>query len=273
MELEILDYSIYGNTCDQDSDRLLAVAAQRERLSVCVTKLTRDVPITLAAPCIWLRYDLRTWDELRWIVDLAETFQETGMRVFPKARSLQISEDKWETYQALSRAGVSTVTTFPVSQVQHCGAKAVIKPRVGWGGMKMRVVTDTRRFDLDQDEAQDHFICQPYIAHEQTWTIAAAAGIILACIEKSPGSGDFRTNELHGGTTCPALLPGGAASLTLTALEVVDLTAGTVDLIMGEHGLEVLEVNSAPGLYYPSIPDLDLAGPMVRAVLAWMGQP
>ena len=139
--------------------------------------------------------------------------------------------------------------------------------------MGMRVVDDTQHFEPQGDEADDGFVCQPYIAHEQTWTIAAAAGDILACIEKSVGQGDFRTNELHGGTTRLARPPAGAAALALAALRAVDLTAGTVDLLLSPGGVEVLEVNAAPGLHYPGIPQLDLAGPIVRAVLARMGQP
>ncbi len=57
--------------------------------------------------------------------------------------------------------------------------------------MKMRVLDDTQFFERKGDEPDDSFLFQPYIAHEQTWTVVAAAGIILACIEKIPSEDDF----------------------------------------------------------------------------------
>ena len=273
MDIEILDYSVYGNSCDSDSDRLLAQALERAGLAVRVVALTRDAPVAPTAERLWLRYDLRSSAELRWIVEVAEELERTGHGAFPAARALLQSEDKWETHEALCGASVPTVPSFPVAEICDCGARAVIKPRAGWGGIGQRVVDDTARFDGLTGEDEEDFFCQPFVAHEQTWTVAAAAGRVLTCIEKRPGADDFRTNEHHGGTARWVPPPEGTPALTLAALEAVGLVTGTVDFLEREDRVEVLEVNSAPGLYYPAMPDLDLAGPMVEAVLGWMGQP
>jgi glutathione synthase/RimK-type ligase-like ATP-grasp enzyme len=273
VDLEILDYSVYGNPCDRDSDRLLAAAAERAGLSVRIVALTRDSPVAPAAPWAWLRYDLRSADELRWIVATAEALAQAGKRVFPRARALLLSEDKYETYQALRHAGVAAVASFPLAEIHACGPRAVVKPRAGWGGMGMRVVDRGARVQVPDGRSEEDFFCQPHIAHKQTWTVAAAAGRVLACVEKRAGPADFRTNERCGGTSRLADPPEGTPALTLAALAAVELVAGTVDFLETSDGLQVLEVNSAPGLYYAAAPGLDLAGPMVEAVLAQMGRP
>lgn len=40
-----------------------------------------------------------------------------------------------------------------------------------------------------------------------------------------------------------------------------------------ERGPVVLEVNSSPCMPYPDLPGVDLAAPMLRAVLDWMEAP
>jgi len=65
-------------------------------------------------------------------------------------------------------------------------------------------------------------------------------------------------------------LPDGAMGLGAAAVAALGLPAGTADLIESPNGPYVLEVNSAPCIPYPELPEVDLATPMVRAVLAWM---
>jgi ribosomal protein S6--L-glutamate ligase len=94
----------------------------------------------------------------------------------------------------------------------------------------------------------------------------------IGTIEKRAGGDDFRTNEACGGSARPATAPGGGVELVVAALDAVGLVTGTADLLELDGGIAVLEVNSAPGLEYPSIPELDLAGPMVACVMRWMDE-
>jgi glutathione synthase/RimK-type ligase-like ATP-grasp enzyme len=264
--LAILDYSVYGNDRDPESDRLLAAAACACGMDVVVESIALGTPVQAAAERVWLRYDLRSRGELSWIAAVAHDLRQRGHRVFPPATSILAAEDKWETLHAFHAAGVSTLPTFLGFDLDRCGVPAMLKPRVGWGGQGNLVLRGGADVAAAATVRAEDYICQPYIPHRRTWVVAVAAGREIVAIEAR------REAERDGEVQVLPLPPGGPG-LASAAVTAVGLVAGTVDLIETLDGLRVLEVNSAPRIPYPDLPTVDLATPMVRCVLAWMEQP
>ena len=260
-ELEILDYSVYGNAIDAESDRLLAAAAENEGFRTTVRAIALDQEVRPAAERVWLRYDLRSPGELHWIVGLSERLHAAGHRVFPSALSLVLAGDKWETYQRLRAVAVPTPPTRLSNDPERPGYPLMLKRRVSWGGIGNRVLRGAS--DIAATTFSEEDICQPFIPHQRTWIVPVAGGVELFAIEarRDPG---------HDGDVRLLSLPEGGAGLASAALKALELAAGTADLMESEQGLLVLEVNSAPRLPYPDLPGADLATPMVRAVLKWM---
>jgi glutathione synthase/RimK-type ligase-like ATP-grasp enzyme len=261
--LAILDYSMHDNTIDVESDRLLAVAAAAAGFDTVVQPIAPEKDVRPDAKRVWLRYDLRSRRELSWIVSVAHDLHGKGHWVFPSAISILLAEDKWEAYHALRDADIPTPRTFLALALPGRGLPAILKPRCGWGGQGNRIV----RNGTDQDSlarlVAEDYIGQPFIEHCRTWIVPVAHGHELLAIEarrESDRDGDFRVLPL----------PDGGAGLSAAAVAAVSLPAGTADLIEGPEGPMILEVNSAPCISYPDLPEVDLATPMVRAVLDWM---
>ena len=272
-DLAILDYSIYGNRPDPLSDNLLAQAARAAGWRPLISPLEPPGPPAVTPECVWLRYDLRSRSELSWVVSVADRLQQRGHRVFPSAAAILLAEDKWETFHAFRQRGIPTPETLLGLELARCALPVILKPRVGWGGkgcLRLHAAADraaaTTRVAVTTRVAEDD-ICQPYLAHQRTWIVAVAGGQEIVTLQEP------RNDPAHEGETQVRPAPPGAVSLALAALDAVGLVAGTVDLIESPAGLLVLEVNSAPRIPYPDLPDLDLATPMVRSVLAWMERP
>jgi len=262
-DLAILDYSVHGNTIDAESDRLLALAARSAGLRASIRALHPDQPLRAEADRVWLRYDLRSRAELSWIVGLAQALRREGRIVFPPAQSILAAEDKWEAFHAFGAAQIPTPATQLAFAPGCFGFPAIVKPRTAWGGIGRLVLHGPSDLAGPRDLVAEDCIVQPYTEHTHMWIVAQAAGREIVVIEEGRGTrarGDARV----------VALPAGAAGLARAALDAVGLPTGTVDLIRSTAGMLVLEVNSAPRIPYPALENVDLAGPMVRAVLDWM---
>ncbi len=270
MRLDILDYSAYGNAIDAESDACIAAAAAALGIAARIRSIRRGERLLDCAPWVWLRYDLRSPDDLRWICDAAGELARGGRAVFPSAAAILRAEDKRETHAALRAAGVPALECRPVAEIAACGRQAVVKPRVGWGGMGILRVDDTRSFRGPEGFAAEDHVCQTFVPHDRTWTVAATDEGEIAVLEKWRRADDFRTDGDFNREVRRAAPFGNVVAIARAALAAVGLVAGTVDCIEVEGRNAVLEVNSAPCLVYPEIAGLDLAGPMVRRVYAWV---
>ncbi|MEW6741532.1 MAG: ATP-grasp domain-containing protein [Planctomycetota bacterium] len=311
--LAILDFSIHGNAIDAESDRLLAAAARAEGIEATISTIAPSQPraaephaseglllrphggpaasfqpsalscqpqdfsarckevsekdsIRIGVERVWLRYDLRSRAELSWMVAVAHDLRRRGHRVFPQATSILLAEDKWETVRAFRERGISTPETLLALDIDRCRLPAMLKPRVGWGGLGSRVLRDASDLRSADAIVAEDFICQPYIPHCRTSIVAVANGRETVVIEE-------RREPERDGEAQVRPLPPGADGLAAAAVEAVRLPAGTADLIETGGCLSVLEVNSAPRIAYPNVPDAELATPLVRAVLSWMENP
>ncbi|MBI5394768.1 MAG: ATP-grasp domain-containing protein [Verrucomicrobia bacterium] len=268
MKLTILDFSVYGNRYDPESDALLEAATQRLGVTTTTTFVSREQAATVLpdSEWVWLRYDLRSSDDLELVVSLARRLEIEGRRVFPSAAAILATEDKWEGCLALRRGGVAVPETALAMEWARFPLPIIVKSRVGWGGIGTAVARDAAELERARALLDEEHICQPFIASTRTLVVALADGGEIACIEDLCGlSTDGRTR------TVP--MPPDAAALAARTLEATGLVAGTVDMIESPDGLRVLEVNSSPRITYPHLPELDLATPMMKAVLRqWMSR-
>lgn len=261
MDVAVFDFSWYGNRFDPESDRLLQLAFRQRGMDCGVVQPPVQVLPTRNPPSAWLRYDLRSPEDLRWVADAATRLAREGTRIFPTAAAIVAAEDKWRTAGALKKAGVPIPQTRLGKDVLDLPFPVILKPRVGWGARNVWVIQFPGDPGLIEAKNED-FVAQTFIPHDRTLIAAIAAGQPIACIEDIGGGIQAR------GRVGVIPFPKGAVELAVRALTAVGLVCGTVDLIESPGGLRVLEVNSAPRLTYPYLPDLDLAGPMVEAVVA-----
>lgn len=262
MKLTILDFTVYGNRYDPESDTLLEAAARKLGISAKTKRVSREQAATVLpdSKWVWLRYDLRSPADLELVVALARRLKREGRRVFPSASAIVATEDKWETCLALRHDGVAAPETALALEWARFPLPIIVKPRVGWGGIGTALVRDAAELERARPLLDEERICQPFIPSTRTLVVALAGDREIACIEDLAG---LSTN----GRTRTVPMPAGAARLAARALEAARLVAGTVDLIESPGGLRVLEVNSSPRLTYPHLPEVDLAELMVWAVV------
>jgi len=268
-KLDILDYSVYGNEADSMSDSLLRDASEASGYGTRIIPLAPDKALPHLEKRVWLRYDLRSRGDLARIVEVAESLETSGRLVFPPARSIMLAEDKWETHLALVAAGVPAVESHELHVPPPPGKRVVLKPRIGWGGMGMKLIEGGGGFPVPP-LGQGEYIWQPFIPHRRTWTLVLAGESPVAVLEKRANSRDFRTNAGFGEEAVEAPDPGGTVAIAARALEAVGLTAGGVDIIGEDGRLRVLEVNSAPCLWYDNLPALHIAGSILPRIMQWM---
>ena len=260
-QMTVLSFSPYDNPYDPKSNSLLAQASRNAGVQTEIVSFSRDKIPVIPSEKIWLRYDIRSGNDLKWVLEVAAALRNNGHKVFPSPKSIWVAEDKWETHLVLQKAGVPIPKTFRAKDLTICGFPAILKTRVGWGGMGNKVVLQQTALQALPPFKKNEYICQSFIPHSRTLIIAIAGATEICCIEDQ-GNTAFDDGRM-------AVIPstGEALALSLQALQATGLVTGTVDLIESPEGIQVLEVNSAPRITYPHLPGVDLANPMVKTVL------
>ncbi len=69
---------------------------------------------------------------------------------------------------------------------------------------------------------------------------------VAAATARRPRAGDFRGNAYQGSTASAIELDEHAASMAIAATRAVGLDYSGVDLLVGDDGVEVIEVNGTP---------------------------
>lgn len=266
MNAALLDYSVHGNPKDPVSDRILADAFTRRGVPMAIVPLCRGEPPPPLPEHVVFRFDLRGEADWTFAVATAEALAARGHRLFPTPAQLLAAEDKWHTAAAFTRAGVAAPPTWLADAVPPFAGPRIVKPRVGWGGRGAVVLADEDALRARADLRHRGNVVQPFVPHDGTWIVALAGPDCIAVLA-DPGqlTGDARRPQR-------ASPPPGLVALAHAALAAADLPAGTVDLVTGPAGPLVLEVNAAPCLTHPHLPDLDLAGPMADALLRHWGR-
>lgn len=277
----VLDHSPYGNVFDPRSNALIAGALEAAGWRADLLSLSRATAEQVRADLAWLRFDIRSRKDLLLVLELARLLESRGIRVFPSPSVIWAAEDKWETFLRLRKAGIRIPPTFRGRDHALCPYPAIFKPRVGWGGLGNKIIQcheDLAGHDIPTpatlpDGTQiegvmlrsplkgDDYLCQAFYEHPRTLIACLANDVPICGIDDRADSGF----EEGRGPVVP--LSDEVLGLARASMKAVGLIAGTVDLIETPEEILVLEVNSAPRLTYPHLPEVDLATPMVKAVL------
>jgi glutathione synthase/RimK-type ligase-like ATP-grasp enzyme len=150
---------------------------------------------------------------------------------------------------------------------------AVVKPRVGAGGVGVLVVTDPADPRLGQEfvdhpalpPARGPWIVQPLVESVRTageTSVFVLGGEVTSQVDKLPGEGEIRVHEHLGGSSRQVPVDDDAAALAVQAMDAVaarfgrPLDYGRVDMMRYDGSLVVSELELIePGLYLDVLPD------------------
>ncbi len=185
------------------------------------------------------------------------------MGVFPVNESVAISRsrDKLRSLQLLARRGLG----LPVTGFAHSpddipdlinmvgGAPLVIKLLEGTQGIGV-VLAETRKAAESVIEAfmglDVSIMVQEYIKEAGGADVRCFVvnGKVIAAMKRQAKEGEFRSNLHRGGSASLVRITPAERATAVRAARIMGLNVAGVDILRGNHGPLVLEVNSSPGL-------------------------
>jgi RimK family alpha-L-glutamate ligase len=160
----------------------------------------------------------------------------------------------------LNKAGVATPATLMTSNtdlntlkgaVAHLGGQypVIIKPNQGTKGIgvvQMSSSDDLEQYVKDLPDDVGALIVQECITNSHGKDIRAVVvgDQVVASVLRSNDTGDFRSNIAQGATASAYKMTPAEQSVAARAVQALGLEYGGVDLMFGEDGLVVTEVNS-----------------------------
>lgn len=202
--------------------------------------------------------------------------------VYPLNESVGIgrSRDKLRSMQLLARDGIGLpVTTFAHDPKQTeevldlaGGAPVVIKLLEGTQGIGV-VLADTKRSAKSVVEAFRgagvNILVQEFIKEAGGTDIRAIVigGKVVAAMKRTGAAGDFRSNLHRGGTAEVIKLSPEERLTAIRSAKAMGLNVCGVDMLRGNHGPVVMEVNSSPGLEgVEAATGLDIASKIIEYI-------
>lgn len=200
------------------------------------------------------------WDK---DVRVAQLLEQRGIPVFNPASAIALCDDKSLTYLALRRIGIPMPRTFILPMTfpnvgytnteflndiaQSLGFPLVLKECFGSFGQQVYLLRDLQSLrDKVLSLAGTPMLAQQMVtsSYGRDIRINIVGGTIVASILRESRNGDFRSNLTLGGGMTAYTPTDAEARLALTAVKELGLTFAGVDVLFGEDGPLLCEVNS-----------------------------
>ncbi len=195
---------------------------------------------------------------------LIRYLQNMGVQIMNKASAIEAAEDKLRTIQILAKHQVPIPKTilakFPVDEkyiADQLGIPLVLKTTFGLKGEGVlkfntqRQLREITRILQNSTEGKTHLIFQKCI--EETFgrdiRVMVIGGKAVGAALRQGAAGQFKANVARGGHAEKIELTPEIAKIAEQATKTLGLDISGVDLLFGEKGLLVAEVNSTPSFY------------------------
>ncbi|MGE4134022.1 MAG: 30S ribosomal protein S6--L-glutamate ligase [Bdellovibrionales bacterium] len=188
-------------------------------------------------------------------------FEMSGVYTLNESVAIARSRDKLRSLQILSKHGIG----MPVTGFAHStrmtddlinlvgGAPCIIKMLEGTQG-KGVVLADSHQAAksvIDMLRGLDaHFLVQEFIKEAGGADIRCfvVGEKVVASMMRQGAAGEFRSNLHRGGTAKSIKITPEERVMATRAAKAMGLNVAGVDMLRGNHGALVMEVNSSPGL-------------------------
>jgi ribosomal protein S6--L-glutamate ligase len=188
-------------------------------------------------------------------------FEMMGTYCVNESVAITRSRDKLRSQQLMARRGIG----LPVTGFAHStkftddlikmvgGTPLVIKLLEGTQGIGV-VLAETRKAASSVVEAfrglDAHILVQEFIKEAAGSDIRCfvVGKQVVAAMQRTGASGDFRSNLHRGGTARAVEITKEERATAIRCARIMGLNVAGVDLLRSQRGPVVLEVNSSPGL-------------------------
>jgi ribosomal protein S6--L-glutamate ligase len=207
-------------------------------------------------------------------------FEQMDVYTPTTAAGIANSRDKLRSIQILSRHDVGIpATTFVRDRADVLpavervgGAPVVIKLLEGTQGIGVILAPDKKVAEAVIETLQStrqNVLIQQFISESKGRDIRAfvVGDRVIAAMRRSAVGDEFRSNVHRGGSTEVVELDDEYQRVAVQAAQIMGLKVAGVDMLEGDEGPLVMEVNSSPGLQgIETATDLDIAGAIVDYV-------
>lgn len=201
------------------------------------------------------------WDK---DIYLAERLEKSGVRLFNSKRAVLLCDNKILMYQALNEKGIKTPRTFIAPKtfeglnysdrsfldgvIKEIGFPVVVKEAYGSFGEQVYLAHDLIELNkiIDNIGYKD-FLLQEFIASSRGRDVrinVVGNKAIVSMLRENKN--DFRSNISNGGTGSIYQPDKEYLALAVKAAQALGLDFAGVDVMFGEDGPIICEVNSNP---------------------------
>ncbi len=244
-----------------DIYHILLAAATAQGIGLDVSTNGELAPIVDSPAFEASQYDfVLFWDK---DVALATQLSQRGLPVFNNAQSILRCDDKGLTYLCLKEAGIPmprtilapktypavgyTDTAFVDAAAKALGFPLVLKECFGSFGQQVYLFDDLEALRAKVVALQGMPLLFQELVQEsygQDVRINVVGGRVVASIKRRSTAGDFRSNLTLGGTMEPYTPTPEEEALALSAVKALELDFAGVDVLFGNDGPLLCEVNS-----------------------------
>ncbi len=277
--------------------RLLEAAQQRGHNVKVLNTLKFAIDLEQGNPDLYYRQkQLSTYDAVLPRIGSSISYYGTAvvrqfeqMEVFcaNSSSSIANSRDKLRSLQILSRHQIGIPETVFVRDKKDVlpaiervgGAPVIIKLIEGTQGLGVilanSITTAAAIVELLQSQKQSVLI-QKFVKESKGKDIRAfvVGDQVVASMRRVAQGREYRSNVHRGGMTGPVLLDENYRETAVRAAQILGLRIAGVDLLEGNDGPQIMEVNSSPGLEgIESCTQLDIAGSIIDYIAAQVNFP
>ncbi len=204
-------------------------------------------------------------------------FEQMDVYTPNTATGIANSRDKLRSIQIMSRHDIDMpATTFVrdradvLAAIERVGGSpVVIKLLEGTQGIGVILAPDTKVAEAIIETLQttkQNVLIQQFIAESKGRDVRAlvVGDRVVAAMRRVAQGDEFRSNVHRGGTTEPVTISKEYEEAAVRATQIMGLRVAGVDMLEGNDGPLVLEVNSSPGLQgIEEATGLDVAGSII----------
>jgi RimK family alpha-L-glutamate ligase len=193
------------------------------------------------------------------VLAVLESVVACGVTTPNPPAAVRLGRDHWATATALSQAGLPVPASLagadPEILAAHAvsclGLPAVVKQRRSRMGVGVIRCTTRDHLEAVLDSlwrVGDEVVVQQWLpGGANTVRLLVVGETVVAAARFSATAGDWRSNAARGGTATPLDVTSDLERLAVEAARALGLGHCGVDLVIGDEGPVILEVNPTPG--------------------------
>jgi len=215
------------------------------------------------------------------LLAVLEAFVACGVATPNRPAAIRTGRDHWATAMALTVAGLPVPPTLAgadpealaAEAVLHLGLPVVVKQRRSRMGVGVIRCATRDHLEAVLDSlwrVGDEIVVQRWMAGgERSFRLLVVGGVVVAAARFSAAEGEWRSNSARGGSAEAHDASPEERKLAVAAAAAVGLGHCGVDLVMGDAGPVVLEINPTPGfLRLEKATGIDVARALVEHAVA-----